>query len=79
MKEWAASNLFTKKVFYSNFVEVSNVNLESTILKGKVGKRIVCIAILKDLKIIWRYFVPSSITIVRSGMEYALCRQGFSG
>jgi hypothetical protein len=46
MKEWAASNfILLKGVFYSNFVEVSNVNLESTILKGKVGKRIVCIAI----------------------------------
>ena len=51
MKEWATSNLFTKKVFFiPNFVEVSNVNLESTILKGQVGKRIVCIANLKKPK-----------------------------
>jgi hypothetical protein len=47
MKEWAG-NLFTKKVFFiPNFVEVCKINLESTILKGQVGKRIVCIANLK--------------------------------
>lgn len=51
MKEWATSNLFTKKVFFiPNFVAVANVNLEATILKGQVGKRIVCIANLKKPK-----------------------------
>ena len=51
MKEWATSNLFAKKVFFvPNFVAVANVNLESTILKGQEGKRIVCIANLKNPK-----------------------------
>jgi hypothetical protein len=61
MKE-ATSNLFTKRCFYSNFVEVSNVNLQSTILKGKVGKRIVCIVNLKKPKNHMALLCPSSIT-----------------
>ena len=51
MKDWAISNLFTKKVFFiPNFVEDASINLESTILKGQLGKRILCIANLKKPK-----------------------------
>ena len=48
---WVKRNLFSNKVFYiPNFVTLDSTQLNSTVLKGNVGKRIVCVANLKNPK-----------------------------
>ena len=51
MKDWAERNLFTKKVvFIPNFAEVPHLNSRQTLLRGQLGKRLVCVANLKKPK-----------------------------
>lgn len=51
MKKWLESHLFAKKVvFVPNFVENITLISEKTLLKGQLGKRIVCVANLKKPK-----------------------------
>lgn len=52
LKNWAQEKLFcTRVVFLPNFTSVSSDNLEKkTFLKGKEGKRIVCLANLRPQK-----------------------------
>ncbi|WOD43961.1 glycosyltransferase family 4 protein [Hwangdonia lutea] len=50
LKLWAEKNLFVKKIYYlSNFSVLKGENQHTT-LKGKQGKRIVCVANLKHPK-----------------------------
>lgn len=51
LKIWVKKNLFSKKVFYiPNFVTLGGIHPNSTVLKGNQGKRIVCVANLKNPK-----------------------------
>ncbi|WP_313803882.1 glycosyltransferase [Flavobacterium sp.] len=51
LKEWAISNLKTKNVHYlPNFTTASEFNPTYTELKGNAGKRIICLANLREPK-----------------------------
>lgn len=47
---WFHKKKFSKAIFFPNFAALETVNSESTILKGEAGKRIVCLANLKNPK-----------------------------
>lgn len=50
LNEWSKKNLFaTKHYFLKNFASFTNINKE-TYLKGEQGKRIVCVAGLREVK-----------------------------
>lgn len=49
--EWGKSNLFCKKITYlPNFFDIQRLNKNETVLKGISGKRIVCLANLREQK-----------------------------
>ncbi|MCF6129932.1 glycosyltransferase [Flavobacterium sp. AS60] len=51
LKEWAEKELNCKKVIYlPNFTTIDNSTSAETILKGQSGKRILCLANLRDQK-----------------------------
>lgn len=51
LKEWAEKELNCKKVIYlPNFTTIDNSTSTETILKGQSGKRILCLANLRDQK-----------------------------
>ena len=51
LKDWAEKQLNCKKVIYlPNFTTIDNSALYETILKGESGKRILCLANLRDQK-----------------------------
>ncbi len=51
LKDWAEKELHCKKVIYlPNFTTIDNATSAETILKGESGKRILCLANLRDQK-----------------------------
>ena len=51
LKDWAEKELNCKKVIYlPNFTTIDNATAAETILKGESGKRILCLANLRDQK-----------------------------
>ena len=71
MKEWAKRILFTKKVvFIPNFAEIFDLNPRHTVLKGQLGKRIVCVANLKKPK--------NHIALLKAFHDLQLTKLGWS-
>ncbi|RTZ02937.1 glycosyltransferase [Flavobacterium sp. RSP49] len=71
LEVWANKNLLTKKnYFLPNFATFDDTVLKETILKSEEGKRIVCIANLKQPK--------NHITILRAFAEMNLMELGWS-
>ena len=51
LKAWAEKELNCKKVLYlPNFTTIDNLEVAETVLKGELGKRILCLANLRDQK-----------------------------
>lgn len=51
LKQWAKNNLYCKSVVYfSNFVKFNQESEKLTVLEGEQGKRIVCLANLREQK-----------------------------
>ncbi|MFD1163108.1 MULTISPECIES: glycosyltransferase family 4 protein [Hwangdonia] len=50
LKLWAEKNLFTKNIYYLSNFSVLTEEKQRTVLKGNIGKRIVCLANLRHPK-----------------------------
>jgi glycosyltransferase involved in cell wall biosynthesis len=71
LETWAKDELFCKKVFYiANFASDNPTQLESTLLKGIEGKRILCLANLKHPK--------NHLELLSSFYELELYKAGWS-